>query len=417
MLVAVALGAVLAPLNSTMIAVALPRIIDAFHTTSARPGGSSPRTCSRSRSCSRSRASSAIGTAADVLLGGRRVRAGIARRGAGAEPRRPDRLPRAAGGLGAVVFPNGAGLIREVVRPTAAAARSGSSAARSRSPRGSAACSAACPCSPVAGARSSTSTSRSSRPRSCSPGDSSRCTPGATVHDTLFDWLGAGAARVGRRRSAAGLVLEGGHAHAILPVPGVPCSCSISRSCSSSASCALRIPCSSRAPSRPCRSPLPTRASGSSNLAFYTVLLATPILLTRHLDWSSLQVGLALALLSAPMVVFAPIGGRLADRYGRRLPSVAGCVVLTIGAPAARARRRAAPVRSAALPRADGRRRRALDRRPAGVRDRGARSVAGGRRGRAVLDLALHRQLRRLDRPRAAARPRTTGWPASTPCS
>ena len=69
----------------------------------------------------------------------------------------------------------------------------------------------------------------------------------------------------------------------------------------------------------------------SSNLAFYTVLLATPILLTRHLDWSSLQVGLALALLSAPMVVFSPIGGRLADRYGRRLPSVAGCVVLTIG--------------------------------------------------------------------------------------
>ena len=58
----------------------------------------------------------------------------------------------------------------------------------------------------------------------------------------------------------------------------------------------------------------------ASNLAFYTVLLATPILLTRHLDWSSLQVGVALALLSAPMVVFSPIGGRLADRYGRRMP-------------------------------------------------------------------------------------------------
>jgi MFS family permease len=69
----------------------------------------------------------------------------------------------------------------------------------------------------------------------------------------------------------------------------------------------------------------------SSNLAFYTVLLATPILLTRHLHWTSLQTGVALALLSAPMVVFSPIGGRLADRLGRRLPAVAGCVILSLG--------------------------------------------------------------------------------------
>jgi MFS family permease len=69
----------------------------------------------------------------------------------------------------------------------------------------------------------------------------------------------------------------------------------------------------------------------ASNLAFYTVLLTTPILLTRHLHWSTLQIGVALALLSAPMVVFSPIGGRLADRFGRRPPSVAGCVVLTAG--------------------------------------------------------------------------------------
>jgi MFS family permease len=43
------------------------------------------------------------------------------------------------------------------------------------------------------------------------------------------------------------------------------------------------------------------------------------------------QAGLALALLSAPIVVFSPIGGRLADRYGRRRPAVSGCVILTVG--------------------------------------------------------------------------------------
>jgi predicted MFS family arabinose efflux permease len=68
-----------------------------------------------------------------------------------------------------------------------------------------------------------------------------------------------------------------------------------------------------------------------SNLAFYTALLAAPILLTRHLGWSTLQIGGALALLSAPMAAFSPIGGRLADRRGRRLPSVVGCAVLAAG--------------------------------------------------------------------------------------
>jgi MFS family permease len=69
----------------------------------------------------------------------------------------------------------------------------------------------------------------------------------------------------------------------------------------------------------------------SSNFAFYTVLLAVPVLLTRHLEWSTLEVGFAVALLSAPMVVCAPLGGRLADNLGRRSPSVAGCVLLTAG--------------------------------------------------------------------------------------
>lgn len=72
-------------------------------------------------------------------------------------------------------------------------------------------------------------------------------------------------------------------------------------------------------------------AIATSNLAFYTVLLAVPVLLTRRLGWSSLEIGVALAFLSAPMVVFSPIGGRLADRLGRRRPAFVGCLLLAAG--------------------------------------------------------------------------------------
>ena len=68
-----------------------------------------------------------------------------------------------------------------------------------------------------------------------------------------------------------------------------------------------------------------------SNLAMYTTLLAIPILLSRRAGWRSAEVGLVLAAMSAGMVVFAPLGGRLADRLGRRWPTVAGLALLTIG--------------------------------------------------------------------------------------
>ena len=47
---------------------------------------------------------------------------------------------------------------------------------------------------------------------------------------------------------------------------------------------------------------------------------------------SSLQTGTILAALSASMIILAPLGGRLADRLGRRLPSTAGLAVMTAGA-------------------------------------------------------------------------------------
>jgi MFS family permease len=72
--------------------------------------------------------------------------------------------------------------------------------------------------------------------------------------------------------------------------------------------------------------------SALSNLAYYSTLIAVPLLLTRTRHWSSAEIGIALAALSAPSVVIAPVGGRLADRLGRRWPALAGNAGLTLAA-------------------------------------------------------------------------------------
>ncbi len=68
-----------------------------------------------------------------------------------------------------------------------------------------------------------------------------------------------------------------------------------------------------------------------SNLAMYTTLLVLPLVLAQQNGWSALHIGLALTALSAFSVVFTPLGGRLADRWGRRWPTVIGMVVFTLG--------------------------------------------------------------------------------------
>ena len=68
-----------------------------------------------------------------------------------------------------------------------------------------------------------------------------------------------------------------------------------------------------------------------SNLSFYTTLLATPILLANRFGWGSVEIGLGLTALSGPSIVVAPIGGRLADRLGRRAPAVLGHGLATAG--------------------------------------------------------------------------------------
>ena len=72
-------------------------------------------------------------------------------------------------------------------------------------------------------------------------------------------------------------------------------------------------------------------AMALSNLAMYVTLLALPILLSNRVGWTSFHTGLVLTAMSAAMALCSPLGGRLADRLGRCLPSVAGLSILTVG--------------------------------------------------------------------------------------
>lgn len=68
-----------------------------------------------------------------------------------------------------------------------------------------------------------------------------------------------------------------------------------------------------------------------SNLTMYTVLLAIPVFLTQVVDWRASDIGLLLAGMSVPMLVFGPVGGWLSDRYGRRGPALVGTLVAALG--------------------------------------------------------------------------------------
>jgi EmrB/QacA subfamily drug resistance transporter len=74
-----------------------------------------------------------------------------------------------------------------------------------------------------------------------------------------------------------------------------------------------------------------TGAVGLSNLAMYSVLLALPILWARD-GRPAAEIGSMLGIMAAAMVVASPVGGRLADRLGRRWPTVLGLAALTGGA-------------------------------------------------------------------------------------
>ena len=75
-----------------------------------------------------------------------------------------------------------------------------------------------------------------------------------------------------------------------------------------------------------------TGAVGLSNLSMYATLLAVPVVLSGRPGWSTTDTGLALAMLSVAMVAVAPLGGRLADRRGHRVPAVGGLALLAAAA-------------------------------------------------------------------------------------
>jgi EmrB/QacA subfamily drug resistance transporter len=68
-----------------------------------------------------------------------------------------------------------------------------------------------------------------------------------------------------------------------------------------------------------------------SNLAMYTLLLSLPLFLAAWSTWGSAQVGLLLAGLSLPTILLSPLGGRLSDRVGRRAPVVVGACFMSLG--------------------------------------------------------------------------------------
>jgi EmrB/QacA subfamily drug resistance transporter len=68
-----------------------------------------------------------------------------------------------------------------------------------------------------------------------------------------------------------------------------------------------------------------------SNLAMYTLLLSLPLFLAGWSTWGSAQVGLLLAGLSLPTIFLSPLGGRLSDRVGRRAPVVLGACLISLG--------------------------------------------------------------------------------------
>jgi EmrB/QacA subfamily drug resistance transporter len=327
--VGIALGTLLAPLNSTMIAVALPRIVDDFETTIGTVGWLVTLYL-----LALAVVQPVAGKLGDrygrrpFVVGGLVV-FGAASLGAAVAPSLAlliaFRVAQAVSG--AVVFPNGAGLIRELVpadRRGGAFGIVGGSVAL------------AAGLGPLLGGLLLTVGGWQAIflvnipvvaaavvicwwavPRRPGRASASR-----------FDWQGAVLLAVVLTGSAM-LVIESRHAPATL-LPGL----------------VVLAVLGAAFVRRELRHPDPVlqprffakrafaganAAIATSNLAFYTVLLAMPVLLNRRLGWSSLEIGFALAFLSAPMVVFSPIGGRLADRLGRRRPSFVGCVLLAAG--------------------------------------------------------------------------------------
>lgn len=66
-----------------------------------------------------------------------------------------------------------------------------------------------------------------------------------------------------------------------------------------------------------------------SFVALYGAMFLMPFFLKSILNYNSNTAGLMLLPMTATMVVFAPLGGKLADRFGSRFPAFGGIMILT----------------------------------------------------------------------------------------
>lgn len=67
------------------------------------------------------------------------------------------------------------------------------------------------------------------------------------------------------------------------------------------------------------------------SLGFYAVLLANILFLTSVWEWSVLRAGIAVTPGPLMAAIFAPLGGRLADRYGQRVIALPGGLLFAAG--------------------------------------------------------------------------------------
>lgn len=67
-----------------------------------------------------------------------------------------------------------------------------------------------------------------------------------------------------------------------------------------------------------------------SNLVMYTTILAVPFFVEEVQGGSNLTTGSLLGAVSIPVALLAPIGGRVSDEVGRRPPIIVGSVLVTV---------------------------------------------------------------------------------------
>ena len=69
-----------------------------------------------------------------------------------------------------------------------------------------------------------------------------------------------------------------------------------------------------------------------TNISMYSLLIAVPLFLVARDGSSALQTGLVLSSMTFGMIVMSVVAGRMLDRKGRRLPTTIGMVFTAIGA-------------------------------------------------------------------------------------